>query len=89
MKMSSLKKCYDINMSSHKGHGDYFVQQAPQNSFYLRVEYEIRHAISSTQKCVCGMEINMEIDVQRLTPAGQGNYQKMMAGIPIVEELEK
>ena len=31
----------------------------------------------------------MEIDVKSLTPAGQGNYQKIMDGTAVVEELGK
>ena len=48
-----------------------FVPQASQISFYRRAESEIRLAIPSTQKCVCGMEVKMEeqkITIRRLTP---------------------
>ena len=31
----------------------------------------------------------MAIDVKSLTPAGQGNYQKVMQGTPVFEHLEK
>lgn len=31
----------------------------------------------------------MKIDMKTLTPAGQGNYQKVMDGTPVLEELEK